>query len=136
MAPPIRRDMKAIGSMLILTIAVHAQCGVQCLGADTNGVSHKIVPAAEQPPCHQHAEDPSSPDSSRHDHGSGNSCRQAQAFESRIAPLSKAAQQWDAMALVTASDSLQPLATAVILVTGTDVPSVISQPPHLSVLRI
>src|SRR5437667_5476793 len=92
--------MKSICSILILMIAVHSQCGVQCLTAELSGSSPKVASPPEQPPCHQHAQDsstvPSSQDSSRHDHDKGNSCGQAQTNEFKIAPISKCGLQWTA----------------------------------------
>jgi hypothetical protein len=107
--------IKAIGSILILMIVVHSQCGVQCLSeAFGSPLQKPDAGPAEQPPCHQHAQDsstvPSHQDSSRHDHDKGNSCGQAQTVEFKIAPISQAAFEWEAVDFHVSTFSLEETA--------------------------
>jgi hypothetical protein len=132
--------MKSICSILILMIAVHAQCGVQCLGADLNITSHKAASTAEQPPCHQHSENPqtvpSDQDSSRHDHENSGPCGQAQSIESRIGPISKCVLHCIVIESVTSHVSLDHFAIRIPAIIDADGLFASEFPTHTSVLRI
>jgi hypothetical protein len=71
--------MRTLASLLILMVAVHLQCGAQCLAEELKASK------PEQPPCHQHTGNPAAPDS---DDAERNSCNQP-TLESRMGPASK-----------------------------------------------
>ena len=123
--------MKSICSILILMIAVHAQCGVQCLGADPNITSQQVAPTAEQPPCH-----PSDQDSPRHDHDNSSPCGQAQSMESRIGPISKCVLHGIAIEHVTSGASLHQVAIRIPAITEADGLSASQFQTHPPILRI
>ena len=131
--------MKGICSVLILMIAVHAQCGVQCLGADLNITLHKIASTADQP-CHQHTGNPQTVppirESSRHDHDNGNSCGQAQTLESKIGPISKCVLHCIAIESVPSPVSLRQVAIRIPRIIAADGLSAAQFPTHPPVLRI
>ena len=132
--------MKSLCSILMLMIAVHAQCGVQCLGADLNIPEHKVAPVGEQPPCHQQAENPpgvpSDQESRQHDHGNGNACGQAQTPESKIAPISKCVLHCTSLESIESPVSLDHFADRISMTVDADQTSTPRFPTSLPVLRI
>ena len=88
------KPMKIICSILILVMALHSQCGVECLNGVLNVIRHSGLVDSEGLACHDAKnpdEAPIGEDSPRHD--TSESCGQAQAFE-RTAPILKYASQW------------------------------------------
>jgi hypothetical protein len=71
--------MKSLCSLLIFVLAIHSQCGVECLIS--------ALEAASAPPCHE-----DSPNPHHDDADDGGLCDAAQSFES-IAPLFKSFSQ-------------------------------------------
>jgi hypothetical protein len=132
--------MKSICSILILMIALHSQCGVQCLGTELNIPSHQAASTPEQPPCHQHAENPQKlpfdQDSSRNNHDNSNPCGQAQSIESRIGPISKCSLDCVAMEPVASPVSLDQGAIRVHTIIVVNGPAASLSPTQPAVLRI
>ena len=112
--------MKTIASILVLLVALHSHCGVQCLGAES-------MPA--QPPCHQHAGNPQTP-------VQNNPCGQAQTLESRIGPISKCVFDCTALEPVTFQPSSFDIAFAITAKTETSSVTVFPSQTHSAILRI
>ena len=75
-------SMKVFGSLLILVLAMHLQCGALCL-AEASAVNTHAKTNDGEPPCHKHADVPSNDQHSSHD---GNSpCNQGPTLQSKIA---------------------------------------------------
>ena len=114
--------MKALASILTLLIALHSQCGAQCLGAE--------APRPEQPPCHQHAGNPQTPSPDQ------NPCGQAQTLESKIGPISRCALDFSALEPVTFQPSSLELILAIPAAIETGGITAGPGPNHSAILRI
>jgi hypothetical protein len=86
--------MKTVCSILVLALAIHSQCGVQCLSA--------AVPV-EKPPCHQQDDTPDP------NHHGGSSCGQSQVVEFKISALLKGTLEWTAIRAEIESLDMSPL---------------------------
>jgi hypothetical protein len=83
--------MKSIAYLLILVIALHTQCGADCLGTTLNTATQPASSSSEKPPCHEETGEAPAPSHEGHSsqHDGNNSCGQTQALESRSDQLSK-----------------------------------------------
>ena len=85
--------MKSVCSILVLIVALHAQCGVQCLGTG-HTASQSPVPAAETPPCHGGAYVPSGTPKENPSHeNDSNPCNQGTVVESKATAIGRS-MQW------------------------------------------
>ena len=125
--------MKSICSLLILVLAVHSQCGVQCVTSDIINGSHTVAPTAEKPTCH---EEPGNPkDSSRPDDGNGNPCGQEQVIEARNTSVLKCVLLWTGSASPLPVSLHQPVAQVTSGLPDGRLPTSVSSADS-SVLRI
>jgi hypothetical protein len=81
--------MKSICSILVMVLALHSFCGVDCVKAAFGEKSHTSSSGEEEAKCHEHAPHDAPATSEDHDsseHSGDNSCAQAQAFEAKQTP--------------------------------------------------
>jgi hypothetical protein len=122
--------VKSICTILILALVLHAQCGVECLGADPE-------PVPAKPACHEHASDlpgaPSGDDSSQH---SGNPCGRAQLLDSQNLAGVKCSLQWMKLEAADAVITLQLEHPQTMAAVSTESLFNFSSFPKITVLRI
>lgn len=128
--------MKSVSLLLMVAIAVHAGCGVQCLAADLDCAHDQTHMASEKPACHEQPADSPSP----HDHGSSqhdnsNACGLPRAG-TEIAPASKFVTQFAVTAIPSAPDTFEVFETSFIVLAGRSGLPPSLPPAPVSILRI
>jgi hypothetical protein len=130
--------MKRICAILILAVAGHGQCGVECLATSLTPMPVATSSATAESPCHQHAQDEpadrSEKDSSQHD--KTNSCAQAQLLQSLNTTNLKFLLNTATHTLVNSFIHSAPAAERPTFWTVSNLPQQSSPPDHTPVLRI
>ena len=130
--------MKIIGSILIFVVALHSLCGVECLSGDLEATARQPSASVGKPACHDEPEN--APASPADDHSlpqnKGNSCAQAQAFESRVSHISKCVIQCLPVADITSFVWFDEPAIRAMIAIATETRPAFSPPTQQSVLRI
>lgn len=130
--------MKTIVSVLILLVALHSQCGAQCLGADSSAPAHPAASMPEQSPCHAGSPQTPAPGQApgHHNHENGNACEQLQTLESRIGPISKCVFDCAALEPVTFHPISFQIVFAIPGAIETNSDAADLSPNHFPILRI
>jgi hypothetical protein len=119
-------SMKTACSILILVLLAHVQCGGSCV-AET--LKH-LRPAASEPPCHQHSQNP---EKQRPVHQTEGTCSQGPLIESKVFGKRAAMPEIAVFALPTA---VQADYSPLLYRLDVPVPLTRPSPPSLSILRI
>jgi len=125
--------MKNICSLLILVLAVHSQCGVQCVTSKIISPSHTVSTTAEKPACHEESGTPE--DSSSPNDDNGNPCGQEQVIGARNASILKCVLLWTASPSPLPVSLHQPVARVTSGLPDGDLPTSVPSADS-SVLRI
>jgi hypothetical protein len=121
--------MRTLASLLILMVAVHLQCGAQCLAEELKASK------PEQPPCHQHTGNADAPGSNDADGAGANSCSQP-TLESRIGPASKCLTHFGSIEPAGAIFASQTGSVTTLLSERWEVAGASTHHSHSLVLRI
>ncbi len=120
------------GSILILVLALHSQCGATCLADVLHSDRPQPTPQAE-PPCHQHQQESSKPSDKPQD--TSGPCAQSQIIEAKSSITGKFVFDL-VIAVVPAAATVTLVQLSALTITTPVSPGVGSFPATIVVLRI
>ncbi len=131
--PRLVPDMKTVAAVLIAVLVLHIQCGGSCLLNSSGQAATSVSTSSPEPPCHGHAEMPSSDKTPKHD--SNGPCDQGPITQSTLSSAAKIGFHSvgvlpSGIEMTVGRDSVSPIYNP------EKPPHVISASAHISVLRI